>query len=110
MQRVWRLAFFGGGWKVFKSGPRGSGIQLMLTALSPEDEKLRAARVERIRVHGYKAVGKLGVRGYYSRVGQVSMREAVGKLFQKSRSAQLARLTDKMARKWMDCVLLPIRP
>ncbi len=80
-------------WYVFKGGACRSCIILMLIAWFKAYEEQRAALVARIRVFGYKAMGKLGSR-------QVSMRNArnenmqdmVGNLVQKARSVELERL------------------
>lgn len=67
---------------------------LMLIAwFKAYEEQRRAALVERIRLHGYKVMGKLGPRQHNMLFGRnEDMQDAVGNLVQKARSVELERL------------------
>jgi hypothetical protein len=81
----------------------------MLTEWFHKYEMRRAALVRCIRWYGYKNVGKLGKKGLGMEIGRWNVRDAVGKLIQKSRKAESTRIGKEMpgtrtrdARKWCE--------
>jgi len=79
----------------------------MLTEWFRKYEMRRAALVNRIRLHGYKNVGKLGKKGLAMETGRWNVRDTVGKLIQKARKDESTRIGKEMpgtrdAGKWCE--------